>query len=120
MPYNIIEIIYTRLEVCVCIFRFKESSRQRTTYITLLEKLADLNLSPHFYQWIANYLCQRTHAVVVGGEIIYIIDNASSRLRCTPGLCARATPFSSLYQRSFYRIQLSDGTLILFADDIVV
>ena len=54
------------LDVCVIFFDLKKAF-DSIPHVGLLNKLANLNLNPYLYQWIENYLCQRTQAVGVDG-----------------------------------------------------
>ena len=103
------------LEVCVVFFDLKKAF-DSVPHLSLLEKLADLNINPCLYQWIANYLCQRTQAIGVGGETSLTLPVVSG----VPQGSVLGPLLFLVYIDGLSRIQLSDGTLILFADDIVV
>ena len=55
------------LDVCVIFFDLKKAF-DSVPHMSLLNKLASLNLNPYLYRWIENYLYQRTQAVGVDGE----------------------------------------------------
>ena len=84
--------------------------------MSLLNKLASLNLNPYLYRWIENYLCQRTQAVGVEGETSATLPVVSG----VPQGSVLGPLLFLIYIDGLSRIQLSDGTLILFADDIVI
>ena len=83
-------------------------------HLALMQKLSDLNLNKHLQKWIANYLCQRTQAVVVNGA-------TSISLQVKSGVCQGSVLgplLFLLYINGISSVQVSDGILILFADDI--
>lgn len=83
-------------------------------HLALMQKLSDLNLNKHLQKWIANYLCQRIQAVVVNGA-------TSISLQVKSGVCQGSVLgplLFLLYINGISSVQVSDGILILFADDI--
>ena len=85
-------------------------------HVGLLNKLANLNLNPYLYRWIENYLYQRTQAVGVDGATSATLPVISG----VPQGSVLGPLLFLIYIDGLSRIQLSDGTLILFADDIVI
>ena len=81
-------------------------------HTALLNKLASLNLNPYVFRWIVNYLHQRIQAVGADGE-------TSTTLPVVSGV-PQGSVLGPLYIDGLSRIQLCDGTLILFADDVVI
>ena len=102
-------------EVCIVFFDLKKAF-DSVPHHALLEKLVDLNLSKHLQKWIANYLCQRTQAVVINGAT----SNSLPVVSGIPQGSVLGSLLFLLYINGISEVQLSDGTLILFADDIVL
>ena len=103
------------LDVCVIFFDLKKAF-DSVPHIGLLNKLANLNLNPYLYRWIENYLYQRTQAVGVDGATSATLPVISG----VPQGSVLGPLLFLIYINGLSRIQLSDGTLILFADDIVI
>ena len=102
-------------DVCTVFFDLKKAF-DSVPHHALLEKLIHLNLNQHLQKWIANYLCQRTQAVIVNGA-------TSSSLPVVSGVpqgSVLGPLLFLLYINGISEVQLSDGTLILFADDILL
>ena len=103
------------LDICVVFFDLRKAF-DSVPHMSLLNKLASLNLNPYLYRWIENYLCQRTQAVGVEGETSATLPVVSG----VPQGSVLGPLLFLIYIDGLSRIQLSDGTLILFADDIVI
>ena len=103
------------LDICVVFFDLRKAF-DSVPHMSLLNKLASLNLNPHLYRWIENYLYQRTQAVGVEGETSATLPVVSG----VPQGSVLGPLLFLIYIDGLSRIQLSDGTLILFADDIVI
>ena len=102
------------LDVCVVFFDLKKAF-DSVPHTALLNKLASLNLNPYLFRWIVYYLHQRTQAVGVDGETSATLPVVSG---VPQGLVLGPLLFL-IYIDGLSRIQLCDGTLILFADDIL-
>ena len=96
-----------------CVFFDLKKAFDCVPHIVLLNKLANLNLNSYLYRWIANYLYQRTQAVGVDGE-------TSTTPPGVPQGSVLGPLLFLIYINCLSRIQLSDGTLVLFAHDITV
>lgn len=102
------------IHVLIVFFDIKKAF-DSVLHLALLQKLSDLNLNKHLQKWIANYLCQRTQVVVVNGATSISLQVKSG---VRQGSVLGPLLFL-LYINGISSVQLSDGTLILFADDIL-
>ena len=103
------------LDVCVVFFDLKKAF-DSVPHTSLLNKLASLNSNPYLFRWIVNYLHQRTRAVGVDRETSATLPVVSG----VPQGSVLGPLLFLIYLDGLSRIQLCDGTLILFADDIVI
>ena len=104
------------LDVCMCCILWPKQVFDSVLHTAPLKKLVALNLNPHLYCWIANYFYQRTQAVGVDSETPATLPVISG----VPQGSVLGPLLFLVYIDGLPLIQLSDGTQILFADDILI
>ena len=98
------------LDVCVIFFNLKKTF-DSVPHVSLLNKLANLNLKPYLYQCMDWKLSMPEDSNSWCG--LCNICNPTGHLRCATGFSLRVTFFFLIYIDGLSRIQLFDGTLIL-------
>ena len=103
------------MDVCAVFFDLKKAF-DSVPHRLLLLKLSTIGIDPYLVQWIASYLCERQQAVCVEGS-------SSSYLPVLSGVPQGSVlgPLLFLtYVDEVSEVNISDGSLLLYADDIVI
>lgn len=102
-------------DVCAVFFDLKKAF-DSVPHRLLLQKLSLLGIDPYLLQWIASYLCERQQTVCVEGS-------SSQQLPVLSGVPQGSVlgPLLFLiYIDGVSDLNISEGSLILYADDIVL
>ena len=103
------------LDIC-CVFFDYSKAFDSVPHRPLLQKLKNCNVHPHILRWITHYLCKRSQYVCVNGS-------SSGVLPVTSGVPQGSVlgPFLFIfYIDDITMVPLSDGTMSLYADDLVL
>ena len=103
------------LDIC-CVFFDYSKAFDSVPHRPLLQKLKNCNVHPHIIRWITHYLCKRSQYVCVNGS-------SSGVLPVTSGVPQGSVlgPFQFIfYIDDITMVPLSDGTMSLYADDLVL
>ena len=109
------KILDSGFDVCAIFFDLRKAF-DSVPHSILLEKLAEMNLDLHLLRWIANYLCLRTQAVGVKG----VTSNSQAVVSGVPQGSVLGPLLFLIYIDGICGVKVSDGTLILFADDLLL
>ena len=81
----------------------------------LLQELESLNINLHLLNWIQDYLCNRSQYVVVNGES----STSAPVVSGVPQGSMLGPLFFLIYINDIMEVCLSDGCMLLYADDIL-
>ena len=102
-----------KMDVCVVFFDLKKA------FDSVLHRLLLLKLSTlgtYLVQWIASYLCERKQAVCVEGSSLSYLPVLSG----VPQGSVLGPLLFLTYIDEVSEVNISDGSLMLYADDIVI
>ena len=103
------------MDVCAVFFDLKKAF-DSVPHRLLLLKLSSLGIDLYLVQWIASYLCERQQAVGVEGsssDYLPVLSGVPQRSIIGPLLFL-------IYIDGVSDVNISDGSLALYADDIVL
>ena len=103
------------LDIC-CVFFDYSKAFDSVHHRPLLQKLKNCNVQPHILRWITHYLCKRSQYVCVN-------RSSSGVLPVTSGVPQGSVlgPFLFIfYIDDITMVPLSDGTMSIYADDLVL
>ena len=84
--------------------------------MSLISKLAALNLNPHLLQWIVNYLSNHQQYIGVNGKT----STTSQVMSGVPQGSILGPLLFLIYINDIKNVELNDGNLLLYADDILL
>ena len=103
------------VDVCA-VFLDLSKAFDKVPHSLLLQKLESLNINLHLLNWIQDYLCNRSQYVVVNGE-------SSTSALVVSGVSQGSVLgplFFLIYINDIMEVCLSDGCMLLYADDILL
>ena len=102
-------------EVCAVFFDIRKAF-DSVPHRPLVHKLEELGVDKYLLKWISNYLAERKQQVVVSGETSSALPVASG----VPQGSVLGPLLFIIYVDGVESVTLSDGTVVMFADDMVL
>jgi len=102
-------------DVCA-VFLDLSKAFDKVPHRPLMDKLASLHVDPYVLRWLSDYLCQRSQCVAVNGEI----STSSKVISGVPQGSVLGPLLFLIYINGISEVELHNGTIILYADDILL
>ena len=109
------QLLDSRTDICAVFFDLRKAF-DSVPHRLLLNKLYRLGVDPYLLQWIVSYLCERTQSVCINGsssEPLSVVSGVPQGSVLGPLLFL-------IYTDDVSQIILSNDSLLLYADDIVL
>ena len=100
----------------MCSFLDLSKAFDKVPHRPLMDKLASLHVDPYVLRWLSDYLCQRSQYVAVNGEI----STSSKVISGVPQGSVLGPLLFLIYINGISEVELHNGTIILYADDILL
>jgi len=102
-------------DVCA-VFLDLSKAFDKVPHRPLMDKLASLHVDRYVLRWLSDYLCQRSQCVAVNGEI----STSSKVISGVPQGSVLGPLLFLIYINGISEVELHNGTIILYADDILL
>ena len=109
------KLLNSGLDLCVVFFDFSKAF-DMVPHKPLLQKLKDIKVHRYILKWLTHYLCMRRQYVCVNGCSSTILPVHSG----VPQGSILGPLLFIVYINDITMVQLSDGTMSLYADDIML
>lgn len=103
------------IDICSVFFDLRKAF-DTVPHRPLMHKLEDLNLDRYLLRWIHSYLSERKQCVVIDGEMSSTLPVVSG----VPQGSVLGPLLFIIYIDGVESVTLSDGTVVMFADDMVL